>query len=60
MLICIIEFSGETNAEAAAATGTNMFDLEGLNLAVEPGVNITDFTLCFRIYEHVYRNEILK
>ena len=56
----MIELSGATNAEAAAVAGTNMSDLEGLNLVVEPGVNITDFTLCFRIYEHVYRNEILK
>ena len=38
----------------------DMIQYEGLSLAVESGINVTDFTLCFRVYEHIYANEIIK
>ena len=33
---------------------------KGLVLDVASGRTITDFTLCLRVLEHVYSNEILK
>ena len=33
---------------------------EELKLDVASGRNITDFTLCLRVFEHVYNNKILK